>query len=104
GCAQPWRLLRCVTASSRSLCSVACADNAWSCRSQKALHLLKSRLRQWPLLFSVIAFSTCWNSGRHTDGDAMLQEIKTELGFDFIELGHGTRLSLVPGIPQKIGR
>jgi sugar phosphate isomerase/epimerase len=30
----------------------------------------------------------------------MLQEIKTELGFDFIELGHGTRLSLVPGIQK----
>jgi sugar phosphate isomerase/epimerase len=30
----------------------------------------------------------------------MLREIKTELGFDFIELGHGTRLSLVPGIQK----
>ena len=30
----------------------------------------------------------------------MLREIKTELGFDLIELGHGTRLSLVPGIQQ----
>jgi sugar phosphate isomerase/epimerase len=31
----------------------------------------------------------------------MLREIKTELGFDSIELGHGTRLSLMPGI-QKV--
>jgi sugar phosphate isomerase/epimerase len=31
----------------------------------------------------------------------MLREIKTELGFDLIELGHGVRLSLVPGI-QKV--
>jgi sugar phosphate isomerase/epimerase len=30
----------------------------------------------------------------------MLREIKTELGFDLIELGHGIRLSLVPGIQQ----
>jgi len=30
----------------------------------------------------------------------MLREIKSELGFDLIELGHGTRLSLVPGIQQ----
>jgi len=30
----------------------------------------------------------------------MLREIKGELGFDLIELGHGTRLSLVPGIQQ----
>ena len=47
----------------------------------------------------MISFSTCWNSGRHTAGDAMLREIK-ELGFDWIELGHGIRLSLMPGIQQ----
>jgi sugar phosphate isomerase/epimerase len=48
----------------------------------------------------VIAFSTCWNSGRHTAGEEMLREIKTELGFDLIELGHGIRLSLMPGIQK----
>jgi sugar phosphate isomerase/epimerase len=48
----------------------------------------------------MIAFSTCWNSGRHTAGDEMLREIKTELGFDSIELGHGIRLSLMPGIQK----
>jgi sugar phosphate isomerase/epimerase len=47
----------------------------------------------------MLSFSTCWNSGRHTTGDAMLREIK-ELGFDLIELGHGIRLSLMPGIQQ----
>jgi sugar phosphate isomerase/epimerase len=30
----------------------------------------------------------------------MLREIKIELGFDLIELGHGIRLSLVPGIQK----
>ena len=30
----------------------------------------------------------------------MLREIKTELGFDSIELGHGIRLSLMPGIQK----
>ena len=30
----------------------------------------------------------------------MVREIKTELGFDLIELGHGTRLSLMPGIQK----
>lgn len=30
----------------------------------------------------------------------MLLEIKTELGFDVIELGHGIRLSLMPGIQK----
>src|SRR5436309_10973093 len=31
----------------------------------------------------------------------MLHEIKTELEFDLVELGHGIRLSLMPGI-QKV--
>jgi len=48
----------------------------------------------------MIAFSTCWNSGRHTAGDVMLHEIKDELGFDLIELGHGIRMSLMPGIQK----
>jgi sugar phosphate isomerase/epimerase len=60
----------------------------------------KGRRRRCPLLFSVIAFSTCWNSGRHTAGDAMLREIKVRLGFELIELGHGIRVSLIPGIQK----
>jgi sugar phosphate isomerase/epimerase len=60
----------------------------------------KDRRRRCPLLFSVIAFSTCWNSGRHTAGDAMLREIKVRLGFELIELGHGIRVSLIPGIQK----
>src|SRR5213079_1293411 len=48
----------------------------------------------------MIAFSTCWNSGRHTTGDAMLREIKGKLGFELIELGHGIRISLMPGIQK----
>lgn len=47
----------------------------------------------------MLSFSTCWNSGRHTEGGAMLREIK-DLGFDLIELGHGIRLSLMPGIQE----
>src|SRR6267378_4016761 len=48
---------------------------------------------------AMIAFSTCWNSGRHTAGDEMLREIQ-ELGFNLIELGHGIRISLMPGIQK----
>src|SRR5215469_11923555 len=48
----------------------------------------------------MISFSTCWNSGRHTAGDEMLREIQSELDFDSIELGHGIRLSLMPGIQK----
>ncbi len=43
------------------------------------------------------SLSTCWNSSRHTDGRAMLREIR-DLGFEYAELSHGIRLSLVPGI------
>ena len=46
----------------------------------------------------MISFSTCWNSGRHNAGDEMLREIKGEFGLDLIELGHGIRISLIPGI------
>jgi sugar phosphate isomerase/epimerase len=48
----------------------------------------------------MISFSTCWNSARHTAGDAMLHEIKIKLGFDLIELGQGIRPSLVSGIQK----
>jgi sugar phosphate isomerase/epimerase len=47
------------------------------------------------------SFSTCWNSSRHTDGRAMLREIR-ELGFEFAELSHGTRISLLPGILEAV--
>src|SRR5437763_4619911 len=48
---------------------------------------------------AMIAFSTCWNSGRHTSGEEMLREIQG-LGFNLIELGHGIRISLLPGIQK----
>ena len=50
----------------------------------------------------MISFSTCWNSARHTTGDAMLREIKTKIGFDLIELGQAVRGPLVPGIEKML--
>src|SRR5262245_58260072 len=47
------------------------------------------------------SFSSCWNSQRHTDGRAMLREIR-ELGFEYAELSHGTRISLMPGILDAV--
>src|ERR1043165_6680682 len=47
------------------------------------------------------SFSTCWNSHRHTDGRAMLREIR-DLGFQFAELSHGIRVSLLPGILEAV--
>src|SRR5947209_1324325 len=45
--------------------------------------------------------SSCWNSHRHTDGAAMLREIR-ELGSEYAELSHGVRISLLPGILQAV--
>jgi sugar phosphate isomerase/epimerase len=47
------------------------------------------------------SLSTCWNSHRHTDGAAMLREIH-QLGFEYAELSHGTRISLLPGILDAV--
>jgi sugar phosphate isomerase/epimerase len=47
------------------------------------------------------SLSTCWNSHRHTDGRAMLREIR-DLGFEYAELSHGIRVSLVPGIIEAV--
>jgi sugar phosphate isomerase/epimerase len=47
------------------------------------------------------SLSTCWNSQRHTDGRAMLREI-CELGFEYAELSHGIRISLLPGILEAV--
>ena len=47
------------------------------------------------------SFSTCWNSHRHTDGCEMLREIR-ELGFEYAELSHGIRISLLPGIFEAV--
>src|SRR5271168_2165491 len=44
-----------------------------------------------------LALSTCWNSYRHQDGYEMLREIR-QLGFSCVELGHGVRFSLWPGV------
>src|ERR1041385_4297756 len=47
------------------------------------------------------SLSTCWNSNRHTDGRAMLREIR-DLGFEYAELSHGIRISLLPGILEAV--
>lgn len=47
------------------------------------------------------SLSTCWNSSRHQDGGDMLREIR-DLGFEYAELSHGIRVSLVPGIIDAV--
>jgi sugar phosphate isomerase/epimerase len=47
------------------------------------------------------SLSTCWNSNRHTDGREMLREIRN-LGFEYAELSHGIRISLLPGVIEAV--
>ncbi len=47
----------------------------------------------------MLAFSTCWNSSRHSDGGTLVDEI-LGLGFDTIEVSHGLKVSLLPGIQE----
>ncbi len=48
-----------------------------------------------------LSLSSCWCSGRHTDGEAMLREMSA-LGFTHAELSHGIRITLVPGILKAV--
>ncbi|HUG13285.1 MAG TPA: sugar phosphate isomerase/epimerase [Opitutaceae bacterium] len=48
-----------------------------------------------------LSLSSCWLSHRHTDGFAMIQEM-VALGFSHVELSHGIRISLVPGILKAV--
>ena len=45
----------------------------------------------------MLSLSTCWNNSRHTDGEAMIEEI-LELGFDTVELSHGMTVTKLPGL------
>jgi sugar phosphate isomerase/epimerase len=49
----------------------------------------------------IVALSTCWCSHRHQDGYAMLKEM-ADLGFEYVELSHGVRITLVPGILKAV--
>lgn len=48
-------------------------------------------------------FSTCWNSSRHTCGEAMCDEIRA-LGFEYIEASHGLSVSQVSGIIRAVDK
>jgi sugar phosphate isomerase/epimerase len=49
----------------------------------------------------IVALSTSWCSHRHQDGYAMLKEM-AEMGFEYVELSHGIRITLVPGILRAL--
>ena len=48
-----------------------------------------------------VSLSSCWLSGRHEDGYEMLREI-ADLGFEYAELSHGIRVTLMPGILKAV--
>ena len=52
-------------------------------------------------IYDRLSLSTCWCSGRHSDGYAMVEEM-VALGFRRIELSHGVRISLIPGILRAV--
>src|SRR5574343_531181 len=54
-----------------------------------------------PFMKPVLALSSCWLSQRHQDGYEMLKEMAA-LGFEWVELSHGTRITLVPGILRGV--
>ena len=47
----------------------------------------------------MLSFSTCWNSSRHTCGETMIDELLS-LGVDTVEISHGLKVSLLPGIQK----
>lgn len=51
----------------------------------------------------MLAFSTCWNNSRHSDGEGMLEEI-VDLGFTNVELSHGMTVAKIPGIRKAFAR
>ncbi len=48
-----------------------------------------------------LSLSSCWCSARHSDGYEMIEEV-LDLGFKRIELSHGIRILLVPGILKAL--
>ena len=48
-----------------------------------------------------VSLSSCWLSHRHEDGYEMLKEI-ADMGFEYAELSHGIRVTLVPGILKAV--
>jgi sugar phosphate isomerase/epimerase len=48
-----------------------------------------------------IALSTCWCSQRHIDGYEMIKAM-VDLGFEYVDLSHGVRISLIPGLLRAL--
>jgi sugar phosphate isomerase/epimerase len=62
---------------------------------------LRLRISKPARVKPILALSTSWCSHRHQDGYEMLQEM-AKLGFDHVELSHGIRITLVPGVMRAV--
>ena len=49
----------------------------------------------------MLSLSTCWNSHRHREGRDLALEARS-LGFEWIEVSHGTKISLLPGLLDSV--
>jgi sugar phosphate isomerase/epimerase len=49
----------------------------------------------------MLSLSTCWNSHRHEDGEKLAYEARS-LGFEWIELSHGLKVSHLPGLLRAV--
>lgn len=51
----------------------------------------------------MLSLSTCWNSHRHEEGEHIAHEA-WKLGFEYIEISHGLKISQLPGILHEVAR
>jgi sugar phosphate isomerase/epimerase len=46
-----------------------------------------------------LSLSTCWNGHRYSDGLLLAKEVR-DMGFEWLEISHGTPVTLLPGLLQ----
>jgi sugar phosphate isomerase/epimerase len=49
----------------------------------------------------MLSLSTCWNSHRHEGGELIAHEARN-LGFEYIEISHGLKISQLPGLLNEV--
>ncbi len=49
----------------------------------------------------MLSLSTCWNSHRFDEGLDLAREARS-MGFEYIEVSHGTKISLLPGLLKAV--
>lgn len=49
----------------------------------------------------MLSLSTCWNSQRHENGEKLAYEARS-LGFEWIELSHGLKVTHLPGLLKAV--